>query len=84
MYPTSYYVLFALPGHVPVSTLSGVSGTSLIYFIFIFIYLLTLFFCKVFVSFLPYILLYTISYQSSLDMSPVHCLYIFFLFLFIY
>jgi len=84
MHPTSYYALFVLPGHVSVSILNGVSGTSLIYFIFIFIYLLTLFFCKAFVLFPLYVLLYTISCQPSLDMSPVHCLYILFLFLFIY
>ena len=60
MHPISYYGLFALPGHVSVSILSGVSSISLIYFIFIFIYLLTLFFCRVFVSFPLYVLLYTI------------------------
>ena len=92
MYPLVYDALLTLPGHVPASTLSGVPSTLFVYFIFIFIYLLTFFFHRVFVLPLLYILPHIMSHLYSLDMSlPLpqveslaHYWLILFLFLFIY
>ena len=58
-----------LPGHVSTSVSSVIPGILFVYFIFIFIYLLTFFFHRVFVLPLLYILPHIMSHLYSLDMS---------------
>jgi len=68
MCPPLYDALSMLPEYVPASTSSGVSGTLFVYLILIFIYLLTFFFLRIFISSLLCVLPCTIPCQSSLDM----------------
>jgi len=82
MCPPIYDVLLTLPGHVPVSTSSGVSSRLFIYFLFLFSYLLTYFFYRMFVLASIYLPLYnsllTLSEMSTLSsLITIYMLYLF-------